>query len=299
MELKYIESFIQVAELNSFTKAAEKLGYSQSTVSFQIRQLEESLGVPLFDRVNHTIKLTQKGGEILALAHQLIAVSHDMEKAAHGIHTLGGHIRVAMADSLCHSIIWDKFESFHRQYPAISLQITSASTEEMFRLLKQNETDLVYTLDKHIYDSSYVIAFEKQVQTHFVASKNNPLCEKPELPITDLMEQPMILTEKGMSYRKLMEESLASRFFAVHPFLELGDTALICRLVEQNMGISFLPDYVTEHSVKSGKICRLNVKGFSIDSWIQLLYHRDKWCTPEMQCVIDYLFSVHGDNGGF
>ena len=63
MDIKNLTTFIYVAELNSFTKAAEKLGFSQSTVSFQIRQLERELNSQLFERVNHTIALTEKGRE--------------------------------------------------------------------------------------------------------------------------------------------------------------------------------------------------------------------------------------------
>ncbi|MBQ5676877.1 MAG: LysR family transcriptional regulator, partial [Lachnospiraceae bacterium] len=65
MEIKNLDTFIQVAELSSFTKAADKLGYSQSTVSFQIKQLETELGAQLFERINHTVSLTERGKEIL------------------------------------------------------------------------------------------------------------------------------------------------------------------------------------------------------------------------------------------
>lgn len=289
MDLKNLESFIMAAETGSFTKAAAKLGYSQSTISFQIKQLEKDLGTPLFERINHTIKLTPKGRQILSLAHQMTSLSDDMMKVACGVLMPSGHVRIAMADSLCHWLFWDNFATFHKKYPDISLTVISASTEEMFRLLKQNETDMVYTLDRHIYSSHYVIAAEKQVNAHFIAASSHPLCQRPSISIPELISYPFILTERGMSYRKLLEDHLSSISLAVHPFLEIGDTSLICRLVEQDMGISFLPDYVTEGSVTSGKVRRLSVTGFSPDIWIQLLYHRDKWRTPEMQCVIDYL----------
>ena len=71
--------------------------------------------------------------------------------------------------------------------------------------------------------------------------------------------------------------------------LELGSTDLICRLVERNAGLSFLPDYVTEQSVNEGKIVRLNVLDFDIELWVQILYHKDKWITPQIQAVIDHL----------
>ena len=68
MEIRNLMSFIQVAELNSFTKAADVLGYSQSTVSFQIKQLETELDCLLFERINHTITLTERGKELLSYA---------------------------------------------------------------------------------------------------------------------------------------------------------------------------------------------------------------------------------------
>lgn len=71
VDMKNMETFIQVAELCSFTKAAKKLGYSQSTVSFQIRQLEEDLKVQLLERINHTVALTEAGRKVLDYAHQL------------------------------------------------------------------------------------------------------------------------------------------------------------------------------------------------------------------------------------
>ena len=152
MELKNLESFIQVAELGSFTKAAKRLGYTQSTVSFQIRQLEEELGVPLFERIHHTVKLTAKGRSVQRLAHEMLQAAEDMKRAAGESRCLKGTIRAAMAASLCTQLFCRDFTSFRRRYPDISLTVTTGTTEEMFRMLNQNEVDLVYTLDTHIYD---------------------------------------------------------------------------------------------------------------------------------------------------
>ena len=289
MDFQSLESFILVAELGSFTKAAQQLSYAQSTVSFQIKQLETHLGTPLFERMNHTVKLTAKGSEMLALAYELMALKNTMEKTAGEERPLSGHIRLAMADSLCHWLFWDHFASFHRQYPHISLKVFSASTQEMFRLLKHNEADLVYTLDKHIYDSNYIIASEQKVDVHFIAAPEHPFSTMGPLTLAQLQGQPFILTEKGMSYRSSLDEQLARESLEIQPFLELGDTELICRLVEQNMGLSFLPDYVTQEAVERGSVVRLNVADVTVELWRQLLYHRDKWRSPEMQCVIDYL----------
>ena len=75
----------------------------------------------------------------------------------------------------------------------------------------------------------------------------------------------------------------------IQPALEIGSAGLICSLVEQGAGISFLPDYVTGEGVRLGRLRYLPVKGFEIEIWKQLLYHRDKWVTPQLESVLQYI----------
>ena len=290
MDLRGLIIFMEAAELGSFTRTGEKLGYSQPTISFQIKQLETSLDTQLFERINHTVSLTEKGKEILMYAHHISKLVHDMENIGTADQEIRGHIRIAMADSLCSWLMKENFHIFHKHYPGITIKIIAASTEEMFRLLNQNEVDLVYTLDNHIYDKNYIIESEERLQAHFVTSSH--FLDTDRISLNELVRQPFILTEKRMSYRRLMDEKLASMSFEITPFLEIGNTDLICTLIEQNMGLSFLPDYVTEKAVASGKMIRLHIDGFDMDIWKQLLYHRDKWVSPQMQAVMSYLANI-------
>lgn len=291
MDIKNLNTFIYTAELNSFTKAAEKLGFSQSTVSFQIKQLETELGFSLFERINHTVTLTDKGTEILRYAHQMNRIWEKMQELTHPGKEIRGHIRLAMADSLCASIAQDLFRNLRQHFPGITMKIVPAGTDEMFRLLNQNEVDFVYTLDNHIYHRDYIIVKESKESIHFVTSCSNPLLKASEISIPKLAEQPFILTEKGMSYRRLMDEKLASLSLEVLPVFEVGNTELICRMLEENdTAISFLPDYATRQAVQEKKLQYLNVKDFDIEIWAQLLYHRDKWVSPQMQAFIDLIY---------
>ena len=299
MDLKNLETFIQVAELSSFTRAAEKTGYSQSTVSFQIQQLERNLGTQLFERVNHTVSLTGKGREVLEYAHRIRRLTEELERQLNREQAVSGHVRMAMADSLCSWLLKDDFQAFRRRFPGVTLKIISASTEEMFRLLNQNEVDMVYTLDNHIYDRTYRIASEEKVTAHFAVGTDYRLEAAGSISLEDLVRHPFILTEKGMSYRRLMDEKLAELSMEIQPVLENGNADLICRLVEQGMGISFLPDYVTRESVEAGRIRYISIEGFEIHIWKHLLYRRDKWVSPQMQAVMEYLSDKHwGSTGG-
>lgn len=291
MDIKNLITFIHVAELGSFTRAAEKLGFSQSTVSFQIKQLETELNAQLFERINHTVALTGGGREVLKYAHQITKLTRDMKEDMQDERAASGHVRLAMADSLCNSLLSEDFSAFRAQYPGITLKITAAGTEEMFRLLNHNEADAILTLDNHIYNTEYVIVREEMAKTHFVAGAGCPLFQTGEVSVQELMGQPFILTEKRMSYRRLMDEKLAEMSLEVQPVLEIGSTDLICTLVEQNVGISFLPDYVTARGVESGKMRYLKVADFKIEVWKQLLYHRDKWVSPQLESVLRYCVS--------
>jgi len=288
MDLRNLNTFIQVAELNSFSRAAEKLGYSQPTVSFQIKQLEAELGVQLFDRVGHTISLTAAGRSALAHAQQIYRMTEQMTKGAKEDSCPHGLVRVAMADSLCEPLVLGSFAKFRAVYPHISLKITTAGTDELFRLLDHNEADIVCTLDSHIYNTTYIISHEEKIGAHFICPAGHPFARKDVVSLQDLMGEPFLLTEKDMSYRRLLDEQLARFSLEVTPVLEFGSADLICQLVSEGDGISFLPDYVTENAVRAGKISRLHVKEFDLELWKQFLYHRDKWIDAPMRAVLDF-----------
>ena len=288
MDLKNLTTFIHVAELGSFTKAGVALGCSQSTISFQIRQLEEELSFPLFERINRTVVLTDKGREVLAYAHQIRQMTDELKQSIQSDRPRSVRIRVAMSDSLCNSLLEDNFQQFLQAHPGINLKIVAAGTKEMFRLLDHNEVDAILTLESHIYNTEYVIVREEEVAHHFVAAASSPLAKLRQIPPEELVHQHFILTEKGMSYRRLLDEQLAQRSLEIIPVLEIGNPHLICELVQQGVGVSFLPDFVTEKAVKEGKLVYLEVPGIQVSIWKQLLHHRDKWISPQISSVLQY-----------
>ena len=125
MELRNLTTFIQVAELGSFTRAAEQLGYSQSTVSFQIKQLEDELGCLLFERINHTITLTEKGRDLVSYAHQIRSLTDTLKETLENEKEISGHIHVVTPDSVCEEMINSHYIDFHSKYPLISFKFTN------------------------------------------------------------------------------------------------------------------------------------------------------------------------------
>lgn len=292
MDIRNLTTFVHVAELGSFSRAAEKLGYSQPTISVQIRQLEEDLAIRLFDRIGHAVRLTSKGQDMLPYAQRVCHLCQQMEHAAGQMDDVSGVIRMATADSLCAPLIHKGFAGLRKEYPNICIELTTAGTNALSRLLDQNEVDIVCTLDSHIYNTNYVIAHEEQIGVHFVVPAGSPLLDHSFLNRQDLLCQDLLLTERGMSYRRLLDEWLAQDSIAVQPVLENGSAELLCQLVEAGMGISFLPDYVTEGAVQRGTVVRMQAEGFTPKLWKQILYRKDKWVSPPMQVVLDHMTGI-------
>ncbi len=289
MELRNLISFISVVELGSFTRAAEQLGYSQSTISFQIKQLEEELGCLLFERINHTVTLTERGRELVSYAHSVRALTDEFKESLTKEEECAGHIHIVTPDSVCEEIICAHYLDFHEKYPAISIKFTTADTLVMFDMLDHNEADAIITLDSHSYRKDHVIAKEEPLSMHFVTSTRSRFAGRRGLTMRDIAGEPFVLTERGQGYRRVFDEELSKKSLDITPVLEIGRTDVITSILAKSDMISYLPDFVTREQVAAGELSYLDVRDMRLDIWKQLIYHKNKWMSKSLKAFIDYV----------
>ena len=292
MELRNLITFIHVAELGSFTRAAEQLGYSQSTVSFQIKQLEDELDCLLFERINHTVTLTERGHSLVSYAHKIRMLTEDFKQTLSEESHVSGNIHLVTPDSVCEELIHSHYADFHSKYPDISLKFTNADTTVMFEMLNRNEADMIITLDSHVYQRDYIIAKEENLPMHFVTSAASPFAKRKRLSIKDIINEPFVLTEYGQGYRRVLDKELAKMSFEIVPVLEIGRTDIITSILPSTNMISFLPDFVTKEKVICGELCHLDVCDLDISICKQLIYHKNKWLSNAHKLFIDYIKNV-------
>lgn len=294
MELRNIKTFLCVAEQCSFSKAAVMLGYSQSTVTTQIQQLEQEFGTLLFERIHKTVRLTAAGTEFVGFAQKMLLTADEAKNAMKRLPEENGELRIAMAESLCSTFFLDILERYHKEYPNVDLSITTGGTDDIFYMLRHNEADMVYTLDRRIYSPDLVTALEKEENVYFVASPSYSAAGKA-VTLEELTKYDFILTEKNMSYRKHLDELMASKSLQIRPFLELGSVEMIRTLVERGIGISFLPCYAVKDSIKNGTLVKIDVSENQIEVWRQLIYHKNKWVSPAMRAMIKLIKEYEKD----
>lgn len=282
MELRQLNTFVRIVQFNSFSKAAESLGYTQSAVTVQIRLLEKELNTKLFDRIGKRINLTAQGKEFLTHAYSIL---HEVNQAQLSIgegDELKNELHIGTIESLCFAKLPSILHHFRQNHPKVNVRITLASPEELIEMMEHNQLDLIYILDEPRYNNNWHRVLEVKEAMVFVATPSCRLVGVNDLQLEELLNMPFFLTEKDANYRRAFDRFLASRERVITPLLECSDTEFILKMIEQNEAISLLPYFSVRESIENGKICVLDVTNFHLSMYRQIFYHKDKWKTREM-----------------
>jgi len=279
LELRNINSFLKIVSFQSFSKAAESMGYSQSTLTVQIKQLEAELGVQLFDRIGRKIYLTSKGELFLEYALEISRLSNDAMTSVRHDEVISGTLRIGCVESISTSILTDLVLTYHQKYPQVNTLIKTSTSDGLLLMLKNNELDIICTLDHNLYGSEWIKRFQNEESIVFVSSTDT---SNRSFSLSEITNFPFLLTEKGESYRYQLENVLAENNLEVNPVLETGNTETLVKLVEKGMGISFLPMYAVEQKLSEQKIFLMNIDTQPIKMWCQLIHHKNKLLTPQI-----------------
>ena len=289
MEFRNMKTFLKVSDLQSFTKAAEELGYSQSTVTVQIKQLEEELGVLLFERIGKNVKLTEQGRVFRSQAREIVHAVEQLRSSMGETEQIRGSLRVGTVDSLCTKRMPYILQEFRKHCPLVETVVCTGTNETLYDMVQKNEVDLIYFLDRRQFRDDWVKVMEQEEPAHFVAASGHPLTNEGFVTLTELLAEPLLLTERGMSYRRSLEIAVAMEELELRPVLELANTDVLVNLVIHNAGVAYFPDFITEEHVEAGTLAVIQCVMDVEPVWSQLIYHKDKLLTPQMKVFMDIL----------
>lgn len=289
MELRQLITFSKITRLKSYLKAAEELGYAQSTITTQMQLLEKELGIKLFERIGRNMELTSKGLIFLEYAEKIIALSNEAKEAVRDTDIPKGTLKIGIVESLCTIKLPEFLKDYHVKYPEVEVIIKLGTCSDLHNMLRNNMVDFIFTLGEQIKDSDLISCMSYREPMALLASPENKLAKKKKLTLKDIANESLILTENGCSYRGVFESMFYKENLQPHLSLEIGSIETIKTFVISNLGITFLPIMTVQKELAQGKLIELDLVGYEFNMMTQILYHKNKWLTAAMNTFIESL----------
>ena len=286
MDFRQLNTFLTIGKLQSFTSAANELGYAQSTITTQIKTLEDELGVKLFDRIGKNISLTHEGRKLLPYAKQMIKLSSDIKNVIFHEEKPSGTLTIGAAESLCVIRLPEILKEYRRLYPDVEVSLKFGSCADFRHFLKDSIIDVAFSLGRKIESDDFISEIEIDEPMLLLAYPGHPLIGKESVFPSDIEDEPLILTETGCSYRAAFENILSEYNVKSNLVLETGSVQAIKQFTMSGLGITLLPKVSVEEEVKSGKLIPLNWKGPDFGVISQVIYHKDKWISPALSAFL-------------
>lgn len=279
MEIRHFVTFKKIVELGSFTKAAENLGYAQSTVTSHIQILEEKLGGRLFDRIGKKVLLTNLGLKLLDYSSELLNVYEKIENISKEGIVPQGVLRIGALGSLTVYRLSMVFKEYKKKYPQVDIFLKTGPGEELKEGLLKGELDIVFLLEPEI-DEPDLIA-EKLLEEEMAIIYPSDYHLEKEINISN--KHTFLFAP---NYRKVFENYLEEKGILVQNSMEIEGVETIKRCVISGIGISFLPLFTLQREIKENKISVVPWKFQNKRLMTQIVYHKNKYITSTIESFL-------------
>ena len=287
MEIRYLKTFRTVAHLLNFNQAAKILNCSQSTVSAQIKLLEEELDVLLFDRLGKKIILTDAGSKLIRYAQKMIDLEKETfsEIADNGERV--GDISIRAPQSVGTYLIPEILEVFRGLYPGIGFNIETCSIVSLKNELRSGIVDVAFLLA----DEAAVKGFQTEVlRTEplvLIAGPGHRLAMKNKIQIQDLNGETIILPKHDCGYKMVFEKMLVEQNIKTASKMEFNSVEAVKRCVMKGIGISIIPRLSVRDEINAGKLTILPLTEEILETCVLMIWHKNKWLSPTLTEFMD------------
>lgn len=288
MELRQLKTFRAVAALQSFNKAALALDYAQSTVSEQIKSLEGSLGVRLFDRTNRRVSLTQSGEMLLQYAQKMIDIEEEARSEITEQEEPHGSLSIRTPETVSTYYLPRILKAFRERCPKVGLNFARCTFYGLQQELASGIIDLAFLLA----DESLLVPDTKtetllKLPLVVVARADHPLTSRQSVDIQDLVDQPILLPSEDCSYRIALERMITGEHVEPAAIINLNSIEAIRRCVTAGVGITLATEIAVRDDVRSGELSVLPWMGEQAETNLQMIWHESKWISPILQAFME------------
>ena len=276
MNSTQLETFLRITETRNFTAAANLLGYAQSTVTTQIKQLEEELGCLLFERLGKKVVLTAEGERLVRYAEKMMQLEREIMLEVPEAREPAGVIRLGVSESLCYHGLPQALLEYKKKFPRTDIHLSFIMHDTFPGLLKNGALDIAYSLNPAMEYPDLLMLYEKPETLGFYASPNHFLFRKKQIDEKDLAQVPLLLTSHSCSFRRMLLDDLADASVTPRIALETSSKEILKEFAVNELGIAFMPDMVIRDEVEQNKLKRLNWAGREFPVFSRIFIHKDK-----------------------
>jgi DNA-binding transcriptional LysR family regulator len=273
MELAQLRTLRAVAETLNFTRAAERLGLTQSAVSHQIKALEMELGEPLFVRAKRGVLLSEGGRAALEHAVRILDDAEALRTRLQGEgRAPSGRVRAAAATQAFVHLFAGLFESFMKAHPRIELTFrTTVSTDQTVADILAGAAEVGFAA-LPVYSPSLQVRELFEDELVLVAGPDHPLAGRRTVSVADVAAARLLLFERGSSVRRATDAFFHRVGIRPALALESNDTYFVKRMVEHGLGVSLLPAWAVREEVGSGRLVRLAIEGHRLRRSVSMIF---------------------------
>ena len=276
MTITQLETFLKIAETGNFTMAANLLGYAQSTVTTQIKQLEDELGCLLFDRLGKKVVLTSEGERLGTYAEKMMQLQREILLEVPATEETAGLIRLGVSESLCYNRLPQALLLFKQKYPAVEIQLSFIMHDTFPAQLKKGILDVAYSLNPPMDYPELEILSDIPEMLGFFAHPNHPLVKKKRIAEQDLAGVPLLLTSHTCSFRHMLLEDLAGMSVIPKIALETSSKEILKQFAVNRLGVAFMPDMAAREEVDQQLLKKLDWAGNDFPICSRVYVHKDK-----------------------
>ena len=291
--LRQLDIFLEVARELSISRAAEKLHVTQPAVSMQMRQLEEAVGMPLYEQTGRKIALTDAGQDFQQYAIAAVAQLKQLEDAMaqrRGIRK--GRVALATVSTAKYFVPM-LLVLFRKKFPDIEVVLQIHNRESIMNLLARNEIDLVIMGNAPDTLECTATAFATN-PLGVISAPEHPLSRRRHASWSILNDQEFVVRENGSGTRKLMERLFAEHEISPHIVMEMPSNETIKQAVMAGMGLSFLSLRTIRHEVASGHLVLLDIEGLPIVRHWHVTHLSSKRLAPAASVLKSFLIEEAG-----
>lgn len=286
MDYDQLASFLEVAKLQSFSRAAEKIYRTQPAVSSQVRLLEQECGEKLFDRSGKKVLLTPAGEILRRYAEKILGLQKEALQAIAELNqTPRGKLYIGANEATCLYVLPRTFAHFKHLYPLVQISIYRNFSHKIMQKVQEGAVDMgIVTLPQSATNMEVIPVFKDEVQV--VVPKNHPLAKKRTVTVQEFAQFPIILPKTGHT-RVVIDRLLREHRDRLQISMELASVETQKKFVGAGLGISLLSRSYAQAEVAAGLLKLIPLAGQKLYRELGLIYRRDRYLSLPAKVFID------------